>query len=246
MLFTRLVVHHPGRDNRLHALGRNWALPPRSRFVMADMRRWGAILLQELKDSDSGAAADTATLEPPLDLGLRLPPAGRDDGAARQAGYRVITLDPPWANKSADRGKRYPTTDWDVLPELPLAQLADSKAGCLVAVWVTNKHSYWEWLVNTVFPSWGAEYVTTWYWLKVCDDGAPVLPLDKHRERKPFEPLVIGVIPPSAAASARHYTRWRAALASNLSEKPLENTSIGGLLVDAHDGARGEHADDHL
>lgn len=204
MLFNRLVAHHPDRDGRLHALGRRWALPPRSRFVMADVRRWASILLNELADdADTGLVADSAAVEPRLDLWLRLPSVDGGDVATRRGGYRVITLDPPWANKSADRGKRYPTTAWELLPELPLAQLADSTAGCLVAVWVTNKQSYWEWLVNTVFPSWGAEYVTTWYWLKVCDDGTPVLPLDKHRERKPFEPLVIAVIPPSTAAPAR-------------------------------------------
>ena len=176
-LFERLLIHAGRCDARLEGEGMGaFALPPRCRWLMADAARWGQRLLHAAKERD-----------------------GQGPAAAEQrgehSGYRIITLDPPWANKSADRGRRYPTTAWSALPSLPIAELADCRRGhgCLVAVWVTNKRSYWEWLVGTVFPAWGVRYVTTWYWLKVTNDGRPVLPLDKHRERKPFEPLVIGV-----------------------------------------------------
>jgi N6-adenosine-specific RNA methylase IME4 len=151
----------------LRALGRRWLLPPRTRFLMAPLTRWSEVLL---------AAA-----------------AGGGDGSG---GYRVITLDPPWSNKSAQRlsgQNSYPTASWDRLPSLPIQQLA-SPAGTLVAVWVTNKQKYWTWLVDVVFQAWGAEYITTWYWLKVTDSGVPVVPIDAKRERKPFEPLVIGCV----------------------------------------------------
>lgn len=120
-------------------------------------------------------------------------------------GYRVITLDPPWSNKSAQRlsgHKHYATNSWSQLPSLPIQRLA-SPFGTLLAVWVTNKQRYWTWLVETVFKAWGAEYITTWYWLKVTDSGDPVLPIDAARERKPFEPLVIGRVYRGSASGQR-------------------------------------------
>ena len=198
-LFNRLVVHCGTSDARVEALDRTWVIPPRCRFVMADVCSWSGILMQDIATVPNRASTY-------LDVTSNAAGSGSDTSnkkrrGVRQGGYRIITLDPPWANKSADRGKRYPTKAWELLPELPIPQLAAPPAGslgggCLVAVWVTNKSSYWEWLVNTVFPRWGVCYVTTWFWLKVCNDGSPVMPIDSRRERKPFEPLVLGVFPP--------------------------------------------------
>lgn len=176
---------------------------------MADVRCWPDILFRELTTLPDKASTHRVDLVPPsFGDGFGGGGSGTDGSKQRQQlqhGYRIITLDPPWANKSADRGKQYSTKAWELLPDLPIPQLAaspaDSGAGSLVAVWVTNKSSYWDWLVNTVFPRWGVWYITTWFWLKVCDDGNPVMPIDSHRERKPFEPLVIGVIPPTSFSS---------------------------------------------
>ena len=107
-------------------------------------------------------------------------------------GYHLIMADPPWANKSAQRGSKYETTAWDKLPDLPIAEVASSD-GCLVAIWITNKRSYWSWLKDVVFPAWGVRALTTWYWLKTTTHLEPVLPLSATRERKPYEPLLIGV-----------------------------------------------------
>ena len=119
-------------------------------------------------------------------------------------GYDLIMADPPWANKSAQRGSKYQTTAWSALPSLPVARLA-SPAGCLVAVWLTNKKSYWTWVKDTVFPAWGVRALTTWYWLKVTTRVEPVLPLCATRERKPYEPVLIGsfVMPPSGRPGSR-------------------------------------------
>lgn len=40
-----------------------------------------------------------------------------------------------------------------------------------VAVWVTNKVKYIEFVRATLFPRWGVEEVAEWHWVKVGQDG---------------------------------------------------------------------------
>ena len=100
-LFERLLVHAGRCDARLEGEGMGaFALPPRCRWLMADAERWGQLLHAKEWDEQGAAAAEQR-------------------GETAHSGYRIITLDPPWANKSADRGRRYPTTAWSALPSLP-------------------------------------------------------------------------------------------------------------------------------
>ena len=81
--------------------------------------------------------------------------------------------------------------------DLPVKELA--AAGALVAVWVTNKESFHNFVKKTLFGRWGVSYVATWYWLKVTAEGTPVLPLTSTH-RKPYEPVILGRFPPVSQA----------------------------------------------
>ena len=110
--------------------------------------------------------------------------------------YTCIVADPPWPSRSAARRGAYDTARdaWRApLRKLPVGRLAAS-SGAVVAVWVTNDRKVADWVSTTLFRAWGVRHVGTWYWLKCASDGSPVLPLDEHAERKPWEPLVVGVV----------------------------------------------------
>ena len=110
--------------------------------------------------------------------------------------YDVVTADPPWPSRSARRKGAY-AAGWDAwrrpLRRFPLPRLA-SERGAVVAVWVTNDAKVADFVRRDLFPKWKVEYVATWYWLKVTASGAPVLPVDAASERKPWEPLLVGVV----------------------------------------------------
>ena len=118
--------------------------------------------------------------------------AGRASAANRDT---CIVADPPWPSRSAARGAYDTARDaWRApLRKLPVGRLA-AASGAVVAVWVTNDRKVADWVSKTLFRAWGVRHVGTWYWLKCASDGSPVLPLDEHAERKPWEPLVVGVV----------------------------------------------------
>jgi N6-adenosine-specific RNA methylase IME4 len=103
------------------------------------------------------------------------------------------------------------------LRKLPVASLA-AASGAVVAVWVTNDRKVADWVSKTLFRAWGVQHVGTWYWLKCASDGSPVLPLDEHAERKPWEPLVVGVV---NAAGAVDGDAWAPRGASWLRRVPV-------------------------
>ncbi|KAI8580278.1 hypothetical protein K450DRAFT_237704 [Umbelopsis ramanniana AG] len=108
--------------------------------------------------------------------------------AEDQGGYDFIVIDPPWPNKSAHRSKNYDTLDIYALFDIPMAKLLSSDA--LVAVWVTNRPKYKQFLIDKLFPSWNLELVGEWYWMKMTTMGQPVMPLDSTH-RKPYELLLV-------------------------------------------------------
>ncbi|TPX10473.1 uncharacterized protein E0L32_008523 [Thyridium curvatum] len=113
--------------------------------------------------------------------------------------FDLILMDPPWPNRSArrkQRGSTYTTADGlsstrDLLANTPVR----SKLGPdgLVAVWVTNNHSYVDLLTsprNGIFAEWGVELVDTWTWLKVTTTGEPIFDVESQW-RKPWERLLL-------------------------------------------------------
>ena len=134
--------------------------------------------------------------------------------------YTCIVADPPWPSRSAARRGAYDTARdaWRAsLRKLPVGRFA-AASGAVVAVWVTNDRKVADWVSKTLFRAWGVRHVGTWYWLKCASDGSPVLPVDEHAERKPWEPLVVGVV---NAAGAVEGGAWAPRGASWLRRVPV-------------------------
>ncbi|KAL0023098.1 hypothetical protein WJX77_000936 [Trebouxia sp. C0004] len=106
-----------------------------------------------------------------------------------QAGFHCIVLDPPWENKSAKRGSKYPTLPSRDLKAIPLQKLMHQE-GCLVAMWVTNRERHHRFIHEELLPHWGLLHVATWLWLKVTNAGELVSLLEVTH-RRPYEVLML-------------------------------------------------------
>ncbi|KAI8903438.1 MT-A70-domain-containing protein [Powellomyces hirtus] len=108
--------------------------------------------------------------------------------------FDLIVMDPPWPNKSVRRAGQYGDIDVYDLFQIPLKNLLAS--GGYVAVWVTNKLKFHKFVREKLFPSWGVQWVSEWYWIKVTTKGQWVIDPDSVH-RKPYEVLIIGRSPSS-------------------------------------------------
>lgn len=63
---------------------------------------------------------------------------------------------------------------------------------CLIAIWCTNAPSNITAVKDIIFPKWGVEYVTTWYWLKVTIDLQPMCDFGHGCKKQPYERLILG------------------------------------------------------
>ncbi|KAK9823771.1 hypothetical protein WJX72_005400 [[Myrmecia] bisecta] len=109
--------------------------------------------------------------------------AGCSDG-----GYHCIVLDPPWENKSAKRGAKYPTLPSRRLLSIPIKQLLHQEG--LVAMWITNRERHRRFVDQELFPAWGLQAIGEWAWIKVTNSGQLVSPLDVAH-RRPYEVLIL-------------------------------------------------------
>lgn len=67
-------------------------------------------------------------------------------------------------------------------------------ANSLIAVWCTNAPSNISAVKDLIFPKWGIEYLTTWYWLKVTTDLAPLCEFGSNSQKQPYERILIGKV----------------------------------------------------
>ncbi|KAH6895778.1 MT-A70-domain-containing protein [Thelonectria olida] len=110
--------------------------------------------------------------------------------------FDLVVLDPPWPNRSARRRTNKYTTVSNLhemrhlLMHIPIVSHLNPDG--LVAVWITNKHSIYDFLVSPagLFAAWGLEVVAEWTWLKVTTSGEPLYDVESAW-RKPWEKLVI-------------------------------------------------------
>lgn len=109
--------------------------------------------------------------------------------AQRKGGFDIIVIDPPWENKSAKRGRKYPWLSLGDIAKLPLQKLA--KTGCIIMVWITNKPTIHRFVTDDLFKSNRIQYITEWHWLKITNTGEPVVDF-ASTHKKPYETLVIG------------------------------------------------------
>ena len=110
--------------------------------------------------------------------------------------YGVLLVDPPWPSRSAARAER--TRLWrpaGAAARPRAAQARRASDGCLVLVWITNDVKILRFVLDELLPAWGARHIATWYWLKTDSDGGLAHGVSiRSRERKPWEPLIIGWI----------------------------------------------------
>lgn len=82
--------------------------------------------------------------------------------------YSFIVIDPPWMNKSVRRKRPYNWSDFHDIRSLPVENLIDRTRSSLICCWSTNCDKIEEFIKNDLFKKWNCQYLTTWYWLKVC------------------------------------------------------------------------------
>ncbi|CAL1143205.1 unnamed protein product [Cladocopium goreaui] len=104
-----------------------------------------------------------------------------------ESGFEVVVLDPPWESKS--RGVRYKCCQSQQLLQLPMEKLLASEA--MVAVWVTNDPKKQAFVLDELFPAWSLRFSGCWTWIKVTNEGEPLLPFGE-RPRLPFEKVLVG------------------------------------------------------
>lgn len=109
---------------------------------------------------------------------------------SKLGGADLMVLDPPWPNKSVSRSSHYDTQDIYELYAIPIKEMISTK-DTVVAIWVTNKPKFRNFIINKLFPSCQLECVSEWTWLKVTTQGECIFPLDSPH-KKPYEQLIIG------------------------------------------------------
>ena len=109
--------------------------------------------------------------------------------------YETVVLDPPWRNRSARRGSKYQMgfSNKELLALGTDLQTLMSPKGCLVAVWVTNSNNF-SFVKDTLFPKWGVQYLSVWWWLKVKVSGEALH--NGMGDKKTYERIVIGYCGP--------------------------------------------------
>lgn len=110
--------------------------------------------------------------------------------------FNLITMDPPWPNRSARRKSSYATSYsssdiHNLLSSIPIKDHLAEEG--MVAVWVTNKPVFRDLLLEDggLFDGWGVELVEEWVWIKVTANGDTICALDSVW-RKPYEVLLVG------------------------------------------------------
>jgi N6-adenosine-specific RNA methylase IME4 len=112
--------------------------------------------------------------------------------------FNLILLDPPWPNRSVRRSSQYHTHTYlemaslvAIMQGIFLAHLDrenDKKA--IVGIWTTNSAKSHQ-AAYSALDSANLQVTEEWIWLKVTENGEPVVPLD-GLWRKPYEVLLIG------------------------------------------------------
>ncbi|CAH2241994.1 jg9108 [Pararge aegeria aegeria] len=112
--------------------------------------------------------------------------------------FDILIADPPWWNKYIRRLKgannklSYSMMYNEDIASIPVKELLSEN--CLIAVWCTNSPSNINAVKNLIFPKWGVEYVTTWYWLKLNIDFTPLCEFANGCKKQPYERIVIGKV----------------------------------------------------
>ncbi|XP_047996528.1 N(6)-adenine-specific methyltransferase METTL4 isoform X2 [Leguminivora glycinivorella] len=112
--------------------------------------------------------------------------------------FDIVVADPPWWNKYIRRLKHandklsYSMMYNEDIASIPVKNLLSPN--CLVAMWCTNAPSNIAAVKDLIFPQWGVEYLTTWYWLKVTTDMEPLCEFSSGCKKQPYERIILGKV----------------------------------------------------
>ncbi|XP_021612815.1 methyltransferase-like protein 2 isoform X7 [Manihot esculenta] len=151
------------------------------------------------------------------------------DVAESDCGFNLIVVDPPWENASASQKLLYPTLPNRYFLSLPIKQLAHID-GALIALWVTNREKLRNFVEKELFPSWGAHYAATFYWLKVKADGSLISDLDLFHHR-PYECLLLGYCH-GKGRNSEHMSSWSDKVIISIPGDYSRKPPIGELLLE--------------
>ncbi|CAB3370195.1 Hypothetical predicted protein [Cloeon dipterum] len=117
----------------------------------------------------------------------------------REEKFDLLVIDPPWWNKYIRRRKLADqASSYSMMNNKDLAQIPIEKhlaPGALVAIWCTNSQSNINQLRDDVMPSWGLEYISTWFWVKVTKSGCTVCDFSVPPGKQPYERILFGRSP---------------------------------------------------
>ncbi|XP_063540182.1 N(6)-adenine-specific methyltransferase METTL4 [Cydia strobilella] len=112
--------------------------------------------------------------------------------------YDIVVADPPWWNKYIRRLKHaneklsYSMMYNEDIASIPVRNVLSPN--CLVAIWCTNAPSNIAAVKELIFPQWGVDYLTTWYWLKVTTDMEPLCDFSTGCKKQPYERIILGKV----------------------------------------------------
>ncbi|XP_063626315.1 N(6)-adenine-specific methyltransferase METTL4 [Cydia splendana] len=112
--------------------------------------------------------------------------------------FDIVVADPPWWNKYIRRLKHandklsYSMMYNEDIASIPVRNLLSPN--CLVAMWCTNAPSNIAAVKELIFPRWGVEYLTTWYWLKVTTNMEPLCDFSTGCKKQPYERIILGKV----------------------------------------------------
>lgn len=216
------VVSNPSsRYTSLVAGGYVHHIPPRSNFILSDVRRSSSLL--SLSSSSSTVLSRW---------------------------FDFILMDPPWQNRSVKNANSYKTSeDQEGDPFLRVLPIVGSqvKADGFVGIWVTNKASIRQLVLSALWEN-GFQLHEEWVWMKVTINGEPVTPLDGIW-RRPYEVLLLfrrrgsphanltsaSCIPDVSIWNINVQRRICVAVPDYHSRKPCLKEFIEPLLADADD-----------
>ncbi|CAM9675063.1 unnamed protein product [Chrysoparadoxa australica] len=101
--------------------------------------------------------------------------------------YNLITMDPPWHNRSVSRSRQYETSPTSHMVAIPIKEL--SAESCHLLIWVTNDPDVIE-QAMALISGWGFQLKARWHWLKCTTGGEFVTPLTSQH-KKPYELLLV-------------------------------------------------------
>ncbi|CRG90589.1 hypothetical protein PISL3812_07633 [Talaromyces islandicus] len=156
--------------------------------------------------------------------------------------FNLILLDPPWPNRSVRRSSQYHTHTYLEMDSLTVIMQGifhahlnrEDRKKAVVGIWTTNSAKSRQ-AAYSALESANLQISEEWIWLKVTENGEPVLPLD-GLWRKPYEVLLIGTPKTETGLKgSKPLKRLLVAVSDIHSRKPNLKELFENLFFSTHD-----------